>query len=158
MAEEWGVGDGPGVVDEEIRAEDLTVPADLCSNVNLKAAEFNEVCRPLPHSSLSWSMRPHHVYLCICAPSTTFWDHARFGHAEIIPDPAAVRVSVNDCTGFWEIARHARQDHQCRSAFTQLQARLLRVLCGHPRRARPRFRMTCHVAWACVQMEEVVLG
>jgi hypothetical protein len=46
MAAEWGVGEAKSEVEEEIRAEDLSVPSDLCSNINLKAAEFNEVPRP----------------------------------------------------------------------------------------------------------------
>jgi len=40
--EEWGVGDAHDD-GEEISAEDLSVPADLCSSIHLKAAEFTEV-------------------------------------------------------------------------------------------------------------------
>ena len=38
-----GVGLAQMGSDTEIRAEDLHVPADMCSAINLKAAEFNQV-------------------------------------------------------------------------------------------------------------------
>ena len=38
-----GNGSSQEVADAEVRAEDLSVPADMCSALNLKAAEFNQV-------------------------------------------------------------------------------------------------------------------